>query len=935
MLTQKSRHLQGSKDSSGQVLANGSAGMAHTNEQPAADSATDEWRDLSSNRKYNSHMKDYEAMLLNNLPGSSKRTNVPMHAVLESDLDEENELGQQTVKRRTPIKVRNHALLHYFAKLASSNDVTDTMDYDFVESLLKNGASINTTDKHGQTVFHEVARSWHTDVAKFLIDHGADVNQSDKFGRSPLHVASAVDYAEMIEFLIHNGANHKAATDGEDQYPLHYAAKNDAIKSIRMLLSYGADINARDHKNRTPLQVAAELNRSKSVKVLMEEGAPAAVYDSEGTSAISMVIQKMPLIATEALEQLHSKDRTNRKQYYYLSYLDGAQDDKEPLTTHTRSPLEVAVHHKQFELIMHPVFQRLINVKWEKFGKIGAWVDLVLNTMYAILWTVLGVTLPQNPTARYSPLGEVWWRITLEILILLLTVYETRNLLSHTWRSRHDHQQWVAWRKRELKKDLCYCHPQWPEERRYLDQEIKSLDEHKPLVFHDSWNYLEWITCAMLSATVASHLIDYFAHTNVTFLAHIRITAALLIVLWLRIMKYARPFKTTGPFVVMLVHMVGDILKWLFLFLVFYIPYSAAFWMIFGAISPIPVRGYTNVSDLFYQLFRMTVVDEYNFQGLQAADSVMARFLCGSYITFSHVIILNLLIALLSDTFYRVYENARANAVMQRAYTILTLERNLSKKMRRNIFDHIRMHCSPEVLQYEDDVGEDVSHVRIIRQILDDLNEMKKILDERLSKRFGKGSKSDLDMILGNMEEITKLQSKHEQTLATIQTDLVLVSNLVDTLTARRNDKRMSLRSKGKRNKKTASIKSSSLKSQPRNTHGSFRSRSASSVQDTRYRKPEVMRWPNMTQLSNHIGEKASSDHVRNTEHLRQQKSDEPAASSSNYSKGSWEIKSGNESQKHFAKKQKDARSDPVELLASSEIPDHSSDSEELSCEHM
>ena len=447
-------------------------------------------------------------------------------------------------------------------------------------------------------------------------------------------------------------------------------------------------------------KVAAELNRSKSVKVLMEEGAPAAVHDNEGTSAISMVIQKMPLIATEALEQLHVKDRTNRKQYYYLTCLNGLSDENlpnNPHTSHTRTPLEVAVHHKQFELIMHPVFQRLINVKWEKFGKIGAWLDLVLNTIYAILWTVLGITLPQHPNQRYSPLSEVWWRITLEICIFVLTVYETRNLLSHTWRSRHDHQKWVTWRTRELEKDLRYCHPQWPEERRYLEQEIKSLDEDKPLIFHDSWNYLEWITCAMLAATVASHVIDYLGRTNITFLVHIRITAALLIVLWLRVMKYARPFKTTGPFVVMLVHMIWDILKWLFLFLVFYIPYSAAFWMIFGAISPIPVRGYTNVSDLFYQLFRMTVVDEYNFEGLQAADSVMARFLCATYITFSHVIILNLLIALLSDTFYRVYENARANAVMQRAYTILSLERNLSKKMRRKMFDHIRTNCSPEV----------------------------------------------------------------------------------------------------------------------------------------------------------------------------------------------------------------------------------------------
>jgi ankyrin repeat protein len=90
----------------------------------------------------------------------------------------------------------------------------------------------------------------HSNVLK-----GADVNQSDKFGRSPLHVAAAVNYSEMVEFLIQNGCDHTVTTKGENQCALHYAAKNDAINSIRMLLAYGADINARDHKNRTPLQV--------------------------------------------------------------------------------------------------------------------------------------------------------------------------------------------------------------------------------------------------------------------------------------------------------------------------------------------------------------------------------------------------------------------------------------------------------------------------------------------------------------------------------------------------------------------------------------------------------------------------------------------------------------------------------------------------------
>ena len=67
---------------------------------------------------------------------------------------------------------RNHALIHYIAQLASSNNDNDTFDFSFVESLLKNGADINARDKHGQTIFHEVARSWHLDVAQFLLKNG-------------------------------------------------------------------------------------------------------------------------------------------------------------------------------------------------------------------------------------------------------------------------------------------------------------------------------------------------------------------------------------------------------------------------------------------------------------------------------------------------------------------------------------------------------------------------------------------------------------------------------------------------------------------------------------------------------------------------------------------------------------------------------------------
>ena len=73
--------------------------------------------------------------------------------------------------------MRNQALIHYIADLANSNGADDTFDYGFVESLLRNGADINCMDPTGQNMFHEVARSWNTDVAKFLVENGKHLSE--------------------------------------------------------------------------------------------------------------------------------------------------------------------------------------------------------------------------------------------------------------------------------------------------------------------------------------------------------------------------------------------------------------------------------------------------------------------------------------------------------------------------------------------------------------------------------------------------------------------------------------------------------------------------------------------------------------------------------------------------------------------------------------
>lgn len=66
----------------------------------------------------------------------------------------------------------------------------------------------------------------------------------------------------------------------------------------------------------------SDLGSEESVKFLLKLGAPTGVYDSYGCSAVQMMIEKMPTLAYEGLNQFYVEDHAMRRRYYYLDHLD-------------------------------------------------------------------------------------------------------------------------------------------------------------------------------------------------------------------------------------------------------------------------------------------------------------------------------------------------------------------------------------------------------------------------------------------------------------------------------------------------------------------------------------------------------------------------------------------------------------------------------------
>ena len=118
----------------------------------------------------------------------------------------------------------------------------------------------------------------------------------------------------------------------------------------------------------------------------------------------------------------------------------------------------------------------------------------------------------------------------------------------YEWRcSLRDHNRWTRWRSLELQKDLAYCHPRWPEEQKYIMQELERIQLSRISYFADWWNIFDWIVYIWISVGVAVRIPALCGNTRASDV-HREILALSMIVIWIRLLKAMRAFQALGQF---------------------------------------------------------------------------------------------------------------------------------------------------------------------------------------------------------------------------------------------------------------------------------------------------------------------------------------------------------------------------------------------------
>lgn len=230
---------------------------------------------------------------------------------------------------------RGYAPLHYGKSI------------EIVKLLVANGADINAKSDDGMTPLHTL-RDYES--VEFLISRGADVNAANKEGITPLQLAnrqpailmykngariydidSAIkvcDIPKMQDFLKKNltiRKNHRKINEmflregyyypsESSKIPLcgecYYTSTSPEISKeiMELLLSEGADIDAKSGSNKTLLHLAAEKGSVGLTEFLISKGANLNIKDNWGWTPLQWALNRNNKVIADLLRKNGAKE---------------------------------------------------------------------------------------------------------------------------------------------------------------------------------------------------------------------------------------------------------------------------------------------------------------------------------------------------------------------------------------------------------------------------------------------------------------------------------------------------------------------------------------------------------------------------------------------------------------------------------------------------
>uniref|UniRef100_UPI00398E69A3 transient receptor potential cation channel subfamily V member 5-like n=1 Tax=Pristiophorus japonicus TaxID=55135 RepID=UPI00398E69A3 len=579
-------------------------------------------------------------------------------------------LGGRQKNFNNVFEVKNRGTESPLFKAARQNDV----------ETMKNLIQEKNVDPYergavGETVLHVAALYNSKEAAvillnafPFLIDEPIDCEMYK--GETALHIAVVNQNVELIKELLALNADIKHSravgtffTPGKDcrcyygEYVLSFAACIGNEQIVKMIVAHGAPLNAQDKQGNTVFHMLV-LHPNKSMACRMYNFI-SSLISKEKIEYLENITNKdgltpMKLSAFEGDVAMFSHFMQKRKQIYWafgpvsstLYDLTGIDTWGDEL-----SVLDILCSSKKKEarklLKITPV-KEVLHHKWTNYGFKYFLLWTALYFLYTIIFTVCCVYRPLAPA---GPDGD---NITIMIPKPLNEAYASAEDFARLAGEILTVVGAVLILVTEIPR-LIHIGP-----AKYFGNTVTGGPFHITMIVY---------ACFVL-ITMILRVLNHEWETV--------IMAYALISAWCNVLYFARGFKLLGPLCIMIQKMIfGDLMRFCYVLIIVIIGFGAGFDVHFQTLDPNTYLYFRDFTITIFTLFQlmMGLTELPGPPDIKIPDIIIVLYMV--YMCFGFVLLLNLFIALMGDTHYRVVSERKSLWKAQIAATTLLLERRL------------------------------------------------------------------------------------------------------------------------------------------------------------------------------------------------------------------------------------------------------------------
>lgn len=533
----------------------------------------------------------------------------------------------------------------------------------------------------GETALHIAVMNDNLDAAVALMDGAPElINEpmtSEIFqGVTPLHIAVMNQYSDLVHHLISRGGDvatprvtglyFRKRREGLlycGEHILSFAACTGNENIISMIIDAGASTRVQDYKGNTLLHILVlQPNKNiacNAIDLIMARDAELdhqvpldMVPNSRGLTPFKLAAKEGNIVAFQHL--------VNKRRFIQWSL--------GPLTSHlydlteidswadNMSVLEVIVSSQQKEartiLDVTPVKQ-LVSLKWNLYGKHYFRLLLLVYLLYIVTFTLCCVFRPiKDLPENYTMPGR-----TIRIQKTFAESYVTHSDNLRLVGEIISIVGAVAILLLEIPDILRVG------AKRYFGQTALGGPFHVILI---TYACLVILLCTFRVCGVYREA---------------EVMAVCLVLGWCNVMFFARGFEMLGPFIIMIQKIIfGDLTKFMWLTFIVIMGFSTSLWMVYMTQEVDSLPSYRSFPVTLFSQLELSVgsIDLPVDQTIPVPPIV--HVLHFAYTVFSCTLLLNLLVAMMSDTQWRVAQERDELWRTQVVATTLMLERRLPRR---------------------------------------------------------------------------------------------------------------------------------------------------------------------------------------------------------------------------------------------------------------